>query len=292
MNEYVERIIEVTTNLLGRETIVRKVKNKEQYYILDVAFSHFQKADRNRTVGYRTGYCYQELDGINYLKFIIVHSPIIAENFKNNFDFNIFIDSLRNTSKFRTFHYLVYDGKLNNKFEKGIRFRYDNFHLFEDLLLDLNKLQDLKSLLFCKKKIDTKEGSKYPIAAGNTLYLGLANNLKIDDILEIIESTWDLFLWLYPTKPIFNRNANLNRSMKSIKKTCEFKYIIDLPVNILNIKCDEKTEAAHIKPHQFGGSDKLENGLWLCKSHHKLTEGKLIGNRTLDIINVKFVDKL
>lgn len=48
----VVKIRDSVSDKLGREAIVRKVNNRDQYFILDLAFSYFQKADRNRRNDY------------------------------------------------------------------------------------------------------------------------------------------------------------------------------------------------------------------------------------------------
>jgi hypothetical protein len=118
--------------------------------------------------------------------------------------------------------------------------------------------------------------------------LRLAKGFSKNDITEIIEKSWDLFLWLYPSKPVFTRNASLNRSLQKIENKCEIGKIRNLPEAILKTTCSGHVEGAHIKQHKHGGSDKLANGIWLCKLHHRLTEGKLDGKRGLDIFEVKF----
>ena len=95
-------------------------------------------------------------------------------------------------------------------------------------------------------------------------------------------------MWLYPSKPLFKRDASLYRSMQKIERKCEFCAIQGLPQEILDAECDGIVQAAHIKPHHKGGSDKLTNGLWLCERHHRMTEGKLTGSRDLEHIDVKY----
>jgi hypothetical protein len=56
--EIVNDIVKAVSAKLGREAISRKVNNREEYFILDLAFSYFQKADRNRRNDYRSGYLY------------------------------------------------------------------------------------------------------------------------------------------------------------------------------------------------------------------------------------------
>ena len=64
-----------------------------------------------------------------------------------------------------------------------------------------------------------------------------------------------------------------------------------LAKNILKTACSGQIEGAHIKPYKDGGSDKLENGVWLCNLHHRLTEGKLEGCRGIDTFEVNLKNK-
>lgn len=70
-SEFIEKIRIVVSEKLGREAIVRKINNRDQYFILDLAFSYFQKADRNRRNDYRSGYLYLQKDGVNQLLFVL-----------------------------------------------------------------------------------------------------------------------------------------------------------------------------------------------------------------------------
>lgn len=265
------------SKLLGREAIIRKIINRDQYFILDLAFSYFQKADRNRRNDYRTGYLYyKDKSGANHLIFGMAHSPIMTSFFKANFDYDIFKNILINTSKYRKDHYLKYkvEGKYNTIFTQ------DSDIFFEEL----GKLYSsgLNKTIFSKNTAG-KTG------VGNMFVVEIANNFKPKDIDAIIEDSWELFMWLYPSKPIFKRNASLNRSLDKIKKQCEINNIANLPKNIIKMLCSGQLEAAHILPYKLGGSDKLENGLWLCNTHHRITEGKLEGNRDLKNISVKYI---
>jgi predicted restriction endonuclease len=76
-----------------------------------------------------------------------------------------------------------------------------------------------------------------------------------------------------------------------VNRQCEIDKILEIPNEIMNKDCSGPIEGAHIVPHKDGGSDKLENGVWLCNLHHRLTEGKLEGQRDLKKINVKYKEK-
>ena len=107
----VDLLLDAVSKKLGREAHVRKVKNDNSYFILDNAFSYFQKADRNRQVGYRTGYFFSRDPnnfGQNILEFVMVHSPIMFSFFQKNFDYDTFRDIIKETAKYRGINHLTY----------------------------------------------------------------------------------------------------------------------------------------------------------------------------------------
>ena len=273
--EIVNDIVRAVSEKLGREAISRQVNNREQYFILDLAFSYFQKADRNRRNDYRSGYLYYRIKDKNYLLFVLAHTPIMTSFFKNNFDYEVFRNIIIDTDKYRDKNYLRF--KINSKKEE---IKTKNIQEFLYKLDEIEKFGFVKSVFAKDKKGKT--------GIGNIFGLRLAKEFSKNDISKIIEKSWDLFLWLYPSKPVFKRNASLNRSLQKIENKCEIGKIRNLPEAILKTACSGHVEGAHIKQHKHGGSDKLANGVWLCKLHHRLTEGKLDGKRGLDIFEVKF----
>lgn len=273
-------IVRAVSDKLGREAIYRKVNNREEYFILDLAFSYFQKADRNRRNDYRSGYLYERIRGKDHLHFVVAHTPIMSAFFKNNLDYEIFRKIIRDTAKYRNENFLV----LKRQNCKKAEIRTRNTKEF------LRKLDDIEKDDLVKSVFATSIRGKTGI--GNIFGVTLANDFGPEDIKKIISKSWDLFLWLYPSKPVFKRNASLNRSLKKIENNCEIRKIRDLPQNILKTECSGQIEGAHIKPHKDGGSDKLANGLWLCNIHHRLTEGKLDGKRSFDTFEVNFETKI
>jgi hypothetical protein len=269
-------IVKAVSEKLGREAICRKVNNREEYFILDLAFSYFQKADRNRRNDYRSGYLYERIRGKNHLHFVLAHTPIMSAFFKNNFDYEIFRKIIKNTAKYRNENFLVL--KRRNCIKAKIRTL--NTNEFLQKLDDIEKDDLVRSVLS-----PPGEGRT---GIGNIFGITLANDFSSKDIKKIISKSWFLFLWLYPSKPIFQRNASLNRSLQKIETKCEIGKIINLPDAILNKDCSGQIEGAHINPHKNGGSDRLENGVWLCNLHHRLTEGKLAGKRSLTLFEVKY----
>jgi hypothetical protein len=273
--DIVNYIVRTVSEKLGREAIFRKVNNREQYFILDLAFSYFQKADRNRRNDYRGGYLYFENKGKNHLLFALAHTPIMSSFFKTNFDYEVFRGIIVETAKYRDEHYLRF--KRNSRQEE-IRTK--------DIEEFLSRLDEIEGFGFTKSVFAKSKTGKTGV--GNIFGLGLASDFSQKDINKIIDASWDLFLWLYPSKPLFKRNAALNRSLQKIENECEIGKVRNLPEPILETACSGQIEGAHIKPHKDGGSDRLANGVWLCSLHHRLTEGKLKGNRGIDRFDVKF----
>ena len=245
---------------------------------MDLAFSYFQKADRNRRNDYRSGYLYFKLKNTNHLLFVLAHSPIMTSFFKKNFDYEVFKNIIINTELYRDENSLRFKNKGKQERIKAI-----------DIKEFLNKLDEIEKVGFAKSVF--AKDTKGITGTGNIFALSIARGFKGKDINEIIEKSWDLFLWLYPSKPVFQRNASLNRSLNKIENECEISKIKNLPKNILETSCSGQIEGAHIKPHKDGGTDKLDNGLWLCKAHHRLTEGKLEGHRGINTFKVNFKNK-
>lgn len=276
--DIVNEIVSTVSRKLGREAIYRKVNNRDEYFILDLAFSYFQKADRNRRNDYRSGYLYYKKDNTNYLLFVLAHTPIMTSFFKKNFDYEGFKKIIISTSKFRDESAL-----LCKRINKKEIIKSKNINEFIHQLDEIEKHGLIKSVF--AKSTTGKTG------IGNIFALGLGKGFKDEDISKIIDKSWNLFLWLYPSKPLFKRNASLNRSLQKIDRKCEIKKIKNLIKSILTTACSGQVEGAHIKPHKDGGSDKLENGIWLCNQHHRLTEGKLEGNRGTDTFEVRYKNK-
>ncbi|MBN1665163.1 MAG: HNH endonuclease [Deltaproteobacteria bacterium] len=243
---------------------------------MDLAFSYFQKADRNKRNDYRSGYLYLVHKREKRLLFALAHTPIMTTFFKNNFDYETFRSIITNTAQYRDEHYLRYK-KMGVQDEK---FRTPDLKVF------LNKLDELEISGFTKSVFAKSKSGKTGV--GNVFGICLASGCNEEEIVKAIEKSWDLFLWLYPTRPIFKRNASLNRSLQSIDRKCEIARIKNLPKSILKKSCSGQVQGAHIIPHKQGGSDKLQNGVWLCSAHHRLTEGKLNGTRGIDKFEVKY----
>jgi hypothetical protein len=265
-------IVDTVSTLLGRQAISRKVKNREEYFILDLTFSYFQQAEKRGRADYRNGYLFYNRQNKNYLLFVVFGNQKILSFFKKNFNYPEFYEVLKATAKYRhNNHYFCFKKSGNKK-----------------------EIQEHRMTNFIKQLDTLAENDFAKVTIGQETYdffiVGLGYNFANEDIPKIIKKSWKLFLWLYPSKPLFKRNATLNKNLKKIEKVCEITKIKRCPKNIYQQKCKGNIEGAHIKPHQYGGSDKLENGVWLCNLHHRLTERKIEGYRSTTTFNVNYVN--
>jgi len=278
-------IQEVVSEKLGRPAILRTVKNGDNSYILDPVFYYIQTADRNRRRDYRQGFLWAPKH--RCLWFHFVHNPIAAETFKQNLDVFQLFEIIRITARFRSIHNLYF----SSRSEFSTDHREMKYFYNEDLKSFLKALKEfddsigLKADLFPRLPNRGKNRTtEFAWSSGNHLSLLLATGGAVSfdkpTIKKIIDRAWPLFMNLYPSEPIFKRDATLARQLlvKDKLKQCNCHSIERLPKKIKTTACDGPIDAAHIKPHRLGGSDKAENGIWLCRVHHKLTEGKLKGN--------------
>ncbi|HRH71171.1 MAG TPA: HNH endonuclease signature motif containing protein [Flavobacteriales bacterium] len=280
-----ELIQEVVSEKLDRPALLRKGKNRNDSYITDPVFSYIQTADRNRRTDYRIGFRW--VPQYRCLWFSFVYNPIGADTFQRNLDVTRLITTIRKTAHFRTTHNLYF----SSKSEFSLRNHETKIFYDKDLntfLAEVNafdEARDLRRDLFPKLPNRGKsQTTDHAWAAGKEFALLLATGERTvfdkPTIKKIIALSWPLFLSLYPTKPIAKRDATLRRQLLVIDPDicCNMNAIRRLPKSIKNVPCSQVFEAAHIKPHRSGGTDKGVNGIWLCRTHHKLTEGKLKGN--------------
>ena len=284
MPRVAELIHEVLSEKLGRPAILRKVKNRGDSFITDPVFSYIQTADRNRRRDYRLGFQWEPQ--YRCLWFYMVHNPIGAETFKQNLDVTDLFEVIRKTASFRSAHKLLFSSKeaYRSTGNETMEFWSESVNKFQRELRAFDEAHDLKRDLFPKlPNRGKKRTTDRAWAAGNQFGLLLAtggdNTFDKSTIKKIIDRSWPLFMALYPTQPIFKRDATLARQLKvkDPNKRCNVDHIKRLPKRIKGAKCSGIIDAAHIKPHRLGGSDKSENGIWLCRHHHQLTEGTLKG---------------
>ncbi len=109
--QIVNTLVETVSEKLGREAIFRKINNREGYFILDLAFSYFQKADRNKRNDYRSGYLYIANGDKQRLLFALAHTPVMSSFFKKNFDYERFRAIVEDTAKYRDENILRFSRK-------------------------------------------------------------------------------------------------------------------------------------------------------------------------------------
>lgn len=294
----VTRLLDAVSAQLGRPAHCRKVLNRQEWYVYDPVFSFVQRGMRKGLTGYRVGYKI-DFDPLE-IRFVLVHSPLIAKLFKRNLVLASMIAVLRATEEFRKWHWLYRSSK------QAVLGGVDGGHIEAESLSDLvgqleqfDRRHGFVKDLFPRRQ-NTGKGEGAAPAAGNTFYLALANRPEVFDsasqLTLLVERTWPLFLCIYPVEPIEKRSASLARNMRAAKipQRCEFCGIKGLGqlANESSISplCRGAVQGAHIKADAVGGSDRPDNGIWLCEYHHRATEGKLAGRRSNLHIDVWFVE--
>ena len=177
----------------------------------------------------------------------------------------------------------------------GDRIEGDTFTEFVQRLRQFDEQSGFINDMFPKRHNSRNDGKG--LWAGNTFFALLSDLAKVfsspSAIPEIVDRTWPLFLCLYPVEPIEKRSASLARGMRAAKIpiACEFTSITDLNKLVgageVSPLCRGEIQGAHIKPDALGGSDRPENGMWLCEYHHRATEGKLAGRRNGTALDVR-----
>jgi hypothetical protein len=173
----------------------------------------------------------------------------------------------------------------------------ENIDMFMQQIHEFHQEFDLKRDLFPPTENQGK-GQGQSKWAGNDFFLLLAENVstfthgQIDSLLSL---AWLLFLTLYPKEALEQRIASLARNLQSagVERGCEFHRISGSAlVQTSAVQCSGPIEGAHIKPHSLGGTDLAQNGVWLCRYHHRLTEGRLNGQRSKESFEVRFIEGL
>lgn len=278
---------------LGRPSYVRQVKNQDEWFITDPMFSFVQHGLRKGATGYRIGYFFSA--EANELVFCLVHSPVMAQIFKKNLRLSVIIHSIKGCSRFLKNPYINWSSR---SARKGGEKR---FFIKDDVKGFLSKLREIDENWLVNDLFPKIENQKTGVGpakwAGNDFFLLLSENastLSAKDVKTVLEASWPLFLCLYPVSAIEQRVASLARNLTAAKleKRCEYMRILDRPSKSeISPLCRGEIEGAHIKPHSVGGSDRLENGLWLCQYHHRETEGRLFGSRNTESLDVRFLSE-
>lgn len=284
----VQQLTDAVSHRLGRPACLRKVKNRDEWFISDPVFSFVQHGMKKGVTGYRVGYRFDFREEPHELQFCLVHSPLMSRLFKHNLAFSSLVEVVQRTAAFRDLHWLYRSSRIAQRdgFD-GDRIESATATEFVALLHQFDAAHGFLKDMFPRTWNRGKKGTlgKQAKWAGNTFYLALSDRLAGLDspgaVASLVELSWPLFLCLYPLKPIQQRMAQLARSLraKRIPRACEFAAITMSPCALIDPLCRGEVQGAHIVPDSRGGSDKAENGLWLCEYHHQATEGHLAGCR-------------
>lgn len=280
---------------IGRPSYVRQVKNRDEWFVTDPMFSFVQHGLRKGVTGYRVGYFYSADD--DDIAFYMVHSPVMAQLFKKNLRIPTLVHVIETTAPLRSRSYLHWSSR--TAWKEGKKWQYIQEIALADFLSVLQVVDDKHGFvndLFPRIE-NQKTGVGSARSAGNDFFLLLAeqiSGLSEKHLASVVHLSWPFFLCLYPVEAIEQRVASLARNLNAAKspKSCEYSRIKNIPSEAdISALCRGTIEGAHIKPHSLGGSDRLENGLWLCQYHHRETEGRLMGSRSSETFDVHFVSK-
>ena len=301
--QVVQRMVEALTFRLGRPASCRKVKNLQEWFVYDPVFSFIQKGMKKGATGYRVGYWLNFSDWFNFgnqphFLFCLVHSPLMAKLFKHNLVVSSLLDVIQRTAEFRESHWLYRSSRVAQRHgHDGDRIEAGSAAELVAQIQDFNEAHDFIKDMFPRTWSRGKKGTlgKHARYAGNTFYLPLCDKPAALDsraaVTRLVESSWPLLLCLYPIEPIERRYTDLARNLrsKSILRVCEFGAIRFPPGAAINGLCRGEVQGAHILPDSKGGSDRIENGLWLCEYHHRITEGHLSGRRGGLVLDVRYI---
>lgn len=279
----VEALTAALGDLLNRDAYVRQVKNRNEWWVTDPLLSFVQHGSKVGISGYRAGF-FVDADQDD-LSFFMTHAPVIARLFRDNFSIDTLRDAVIATAMYRSRSHLIWSSRV------GQRGRFPAAEIVEtdprtfvETLDEWDREVGLKRDLFPTLG-RRKDGEGKPIRRGHDFRVLLAepaSHLSPQAIQSVVRDCWPLFRLMYPSSPIESRDASLARSLRSahVPRACEVARIAGIAaLPAATVACDGPIEGAHIKPHAKGGNDRVENGLWLCRLHHRATEGRLSGTR-------------
>jgi len=147
--------------------------------------------------------------------------------------------------------------------------------------LSLNKkwdtvLPDNGEIKTYYKKLRTSNKGTYEKVLAMSVNTLIANIENIYDMLEFAKDDND-FPRALKDKPYIRERGYCSR----LKRDSSFRYKVLSSYNYQCAICrcsEEKIlEAAHIKPVHENGSDEVDNGICLCRNHHRMLDKNLIG---------------
>jgi hypothetical protein len=279
----------------------RSVKGaRGKWFVLDPCFFALQRGLGKERRGYRSG-IYVNGDEIAFAN---VHSRAPAQYLRTNLIAHpeALISAAERTRRLRAGHFLSWASRSKAKRNSGRDYHEE---------IDIDNWREFKETLSARARsialdlfpvLRSSGGSPNGVAVrGSDFYLLLASTKCLQhetDVVRaiatsamIIDAAWHLFACTYPWERGTQRRDDLHRAMTRHvgRQRCEYWTISALPP----LRCDgTKCQAAHIKPYARGGTDRPWNGLWLCRAHHRATEGLLRGERNradLKRVSVRFV---
>ncbi len=269
--EEMRRALEVR---LGRSPSVRQVIGREHYYLQDPLVSHVQRGDHKFRFDYRNGLLVDLEQEAIY--FSLMHCPAVTKHFKGNFDFNRFLAILEHTRFWRDRHVLGWSSVAD---QKDVWIIEEDHSIFKEALLRCDAEWGLPKDLFFG--LDRRRHTNPSGKRGNYFSTLIGYIDRINSADELLNEVMPLLGWCLPSEQHPGRVASLAASLRGagIAERCEFSSITGAPSDFYQAECSGRIEGAHIKPHAQGGGAGCDNGLWLCNSHHRMSEGRISGTR-------------
>lgn len=276
-------VFEALSSRMGRQGQVRVQKNGEHWFVNDPIFAFLQIGLRSGITDYRAGFMIKTAPLAIY--FAMFHTPSIAKVFRANVTAGTILGVLDQTTEYRRNHRLFYSSKHEaRRGGKWAVFEDSCYPTFRDLLVKRNQEMDLVRDLF---PVLSNQGKGLGKArkAGHDFVLLLADKASAlsrkSDVQKLVDDAWPIFKCMYPVKSPQRRAAILASKLRTarIERQCEFLQIKNINAIGADAACSGQLEGAHIRPDALGGSDEADNGLWLCRHHHRSTEGLLRGRR-------------
>lgn len=97
-------VAEAVSAHIGRDALIRQVKNRTEWWVTDALFSHVQHGARKGRTDYRAGFLVYPDDDHYNVDFATFHTPLLAKQFKANITYREIRDVIELTAEYRTVH--------------------------------------------------------------------------------------------------------------------------------------------------------------------------------------------
>lgn len=312
---------EALSRKLGRPAVVRQGKNSysNNWTIFDPDFDSIRRSANVSGRSYTTGLSIK-FDGSYFTVWIETsNDPGLAANLRKNLITSpeTLVKVARSTGLLRAGNMVTWSSKRLSDAAGG-KHTMREIHLddLDSFLRELKKHANQKVIkedLFVDLPNAGKHGGIGPYSGKTFRFLvthgsekeikrmteTVAGEMELKkQTLNIIKKIWPLWIMFHSHGLREPRRADLRRRMDAKLKVskCEFCNIVGLPKEIAHTKHKGKVVSHHIEMHIKGGTDLIDNGIYLCEQHHHLIHiwGKTKGRRDLDDINkinVRFIPK-